>query len=354
MSTSFTNRPVTLDDARRAFGEVRETTSSGHLEYNVSCPFPHRKGSRNFKMYVNAATGVFHCADCGRSGSFWAEFTKDARRSDGRISPGKWVSRVERVPEVAPGACAPSPLVQKILEQPVWAGDIHAPGERMVPLDAVDRSHPVAVYLEGRGLDPAIYGSQDGPWRAMYCERGFRFVGGAATTSGRLVIPFYRGGTLRGWTARLVDFVVERDDSGAAIARQVWDGARMKVVRRDADGAWKDREVPKYFHLPGMGVASMLYNADSAKGFATVWAFEGQLDAWAFGEDAVAYCGEFPSETQCRILSTWGCVRIGMDPEVDVNDPIKARRLSKVVGLISSPDLRYAVLHGGDPADLGR
>ncbi len=346
------NRPISREDARRVFGEVRETVSSGHLEYNVSCPFPHRKGQNNWKMYVNATTGAFHCADCGRSGSFWAEFTKDARRSTGRIAPQGWAPRIERV---APGPGSPqevSPLVQRIQAQPIWEGEIHAPGGRLIPVDSLDSAHPAAKYLVGRGMDPAVYGAA--PWRAMYCEDGFRFVGGAATTSGRLVVPFYRGGRLRGWTARLIDFVVERDHAGAPTVRQVWDGSRMRVVRRDEGGAWRDRDVPKYFHLPGMGVASMLYNADSASRFDTVWAFEGVLDAWSFGEDAVAYCGEFPSISQCRILSTWAAVRVGMDPEVDLQDPVKSNRFHKFVRLVASPDFVCTILAGGDPADLGR
>ena len=341
------DKPVSREDIRRVFPEVRETTSSGHLEYNVSCPFGHRKGSANFKMYVNAASGVFHCCDCGESGNFWTDFVTDARRGDGRIAAGKWASKIVRAE--TPELEIRSPLLCKLDRMPLWANGVRAPGQRLLPLKGLGPRHPATVYMRReRRLDPDVFGDPDGPWKACYCEDGIDVVGGQCTTSGRIIIPFYSGSVLRGWTARKIEF---RKGESEKI---VWNGEDYSSIRREESGAWPDRGVPKYFHMPAMNKSTFLYNMDQAQGYDTVWAFEGPLDVWAFGGDAVCYNGEFPSAIQCRLLSLWTSVRWGMDPEVDLSDKLKSKRHKKVLEQLQADDTKWRVLSGGDPADLGR
>lgn len=341
------SRPVHLSDVRKVFKEARETTCSGHMEFNVNCPFPHRKGRANFKMYINGPTGVYHCCDCGASGSFWDEFTGASRRANGRILAGKWDSKVVR--DTTEFEEVISPTLQKIQEMPIWRDGIHAPGRTLTPLAELPDSHPAVVYMRReRRLDPAIFGDPCGPWKACYCEDGISLMRGTLTTSGRIVIPFIGNGRMKGWTTRKIEF---RKGPNEKIT---WDGTEFKVVARDSSGAWPDRSVPKYFHLPSMNKSTFLYNTDQAALSPTVWVFEGPLDVWAFGPDAVCFNGEFPSAIQCRILSGWDAVRWGMDPEVDLTDSVKAKRHHRVLRDIEVEDIKWRVLQGGDPADLGR
>lgn len=339
--------PVSRAAVRKVFPEARETTSSGHLEYNVHCPYPHRKGAANFKMYINAASGVFHCCDCGQTGFFWDEWTTEARKSNGRIQVGRWISKVVRDDSVLEEV--ESKVIRALRRMPVWKDGIHAPGRILVPLAGLDDEHPAKIYMvRERRLDPEVFGNPEGPWKACYCEEGLNLMGGRLTLSGRIIIPYSTGGVLRGWTARKIEF------RRSAQKKVTWDGTKYEIVTRDENGAWPDRYIPKYFHLPSMNKSTFLYNSDQAREFSTVWAFEGPLDVWAFGPDAVCYNGEFPSSIQCRILSTWESVRWGMDPEVDLTDTNKARRHKKVLESIELEDVKWRVLSGGDPADLGR
>ncbi|GIW89730.1 MAG: hypothetical protein KatS3mg109_0162 [Pirellulaceae bacterium] len=124
--------------------------------------------------------------------------------------------------------------------------EVTLPG-KCIPLTQLSPGHPAVDYLIGRGIDPHKAAHVAG---ALYVEQGYYW----ASMSNRLLIPFYRGTTLIGWTARQL----EDDGSGK-----------------------------KYLNSSG-SMLNYLYGLKGAVSGDVCVIVEGPLDQWSVGRPAVA------------------------------------------------------------------
>lgn len=331
---------LSYSEVRRVFPEARITTSSGHTEYNAHCPFGHRKGPENYKLYINAHTGTYYCQDCHSTGSAWKRWfspTLNMRRRRGviRVVPNQHSS----------GGRSYIDHVKK------WRDGVPAPGD-ITPVGELQPDHPARQYLRSRGYGETPVTTLDNArngFPAYYCSKGFfNFKRLEMTTTGRIIFPVTRNGLLVGWTSRMIDFTDEGGD-----LRRVWTGSRYRDVLRDEHGKWRDSATPKYFALPGFSKSMHLYNFDAAKEFDTVAMMEGPLDVWRFGLDSVGYMQEVPSEHQCRMaVATWKSIIWIRDNGVDTESP----RYKSAIQVLSEAEefVTFEIRGASDPGNSTR
>lgn len=167
---------------------------------------------------------------------------------------------------------------ERLLNEPLpgrqdWAGDGLSTVQKLpgtvVPLAQLPPDHPAVWHFVGeRGYpmevltyyqvgycteyDPDWYPDPQSKHKMRWAQ-------------GRVILPIYQEGVLRGWQAR----AVLPGDTG-----------------------------PKYLSCPGMQKRNILYNEDSAKLWPFVVVVEGVTDAWRVGPPAVATLGKVPSAPQ--------------------------------------------------------
>lgn len=125
-------------------------------------------------------------------------------------------------------------------------GEIGAPGES-VSLSQLSDDHPARRYVIDRGLDPRILEENYG---VTVITRPYHW----SPLAGRLLIPFYRGSSMIGWTAR----AVTADDVGR-----------------------------KYWNSTG-SLGGYIYGLKSALRCRVAVAVEGPIDRWATGHSSFA------------------------------------------------------------------
>lgn len=133
------------------------------------------------------------------------------------------------------------------------------------PVHELDWQHPAANYLSGRGLNVQYLGEQFG---VQYLSRGYRFQ----ALDNRLLVPFFRKGSLVGWSARVIGRLEKSFDAP-----------------------------PKWLHSPG-SMSGILYGLGGALQCPVAVAVEGPIDKWAVGRPAFALLGKsFGAEKQARV-----------------------------------------------------
>lgn len=297
--------PIDIETVQERFPEVKVSTSAGHVEYNVHCPKYHKKGGI-YKLSINADTGAFMCHDCGYTGSAYKEFFDDGLQ----FFRGLKINRSKNSEIYHPRV-----TMQKARK--IWKDGVPSPGE-MVKVSELDAAHPACIYLQERGVDPALTDK----FFLRYCTDGyFDFSARLGTTSGRIIFPIVMDGTLVGWQARQIEKKIEG-------SRAVWKGDsagwwQPKMVDDGKGGSeYEDKNVPKYYTCPGMHRSRSLLNCDVATlnpNFVVV--VEGPVDAIKVGDNAVATFGKRLTKDQVRILcARWSRVIMLLDGEVDTEE----------------------------------
>ena len=302
---------LTTEIVRRLFPEVRESWGKNGKEFNVHCPFGHKKGGL-YKLYINASTGTYYCQDCKSKGSAWEKFFESI------ISSRYGHLRLLRDRDVVP-MDSPGRFFARDGSGIRWGerNPILAPGQTVELADLSDQ-HPAFQYLLQRGLDPGEFANPDHPFRGLYCTKGqVEVLSGRCKVEARIIFPVYSGGEPVGWTARLIDRI-EHGENGE-VRRFVWDGRDWNQTLRLENGKWSDFEIPKWFHLPSMAKSSILYNLDHASSYDVGVIVEGPFDVHKVGPFAAGYFGEVPSRHQRRlIMNNWSEVVWIPDSGVDM------------------------------------
>jgi len=169
---------------------------------------------------------------------------------------------------------------------PVEAQVVTWPG-LVVRLDKLPHDHKARRYLESRRFDPDKMARL---YDVHYCRDSIWYL-----ARDRLVLPVYKGGTMRGWQCRYV-----------------------------GELPWKDKEKkhglpPKYFSTPGGHFRSRtLYNFDRARNWETGVIVEGPTDVWSFGPMSMCVFGNTMTEIQQQMFLTAFSHHTGvllLDPE---------------------------------------
>lgn len=335
--------PLTLQQVKRKWREAR-SKDSAESAFMVNCWFYHRHGGKG-KMEICAEDGkklgVYHCHDCGKSGNVYYEFPEWFDPLS-ETHPELFVARETVAPEEAPHIRRGGPE---------WAPGIPAPGETL-PLKSLVDDHPAIQYLFRRGFNLSEIKDYDPTREIFYCTKGHMSMAeGKGSTTGRLVFPIYMLGQLRGWQARMIDYVLNEDEvSGEKV---VWNGFSWQKFKK-IDGVWQDKYVPKYYTCPGMKRASVLYGFDMADIYREVSVVEGPLDYHRTGPNCVGVLGNkgIPSFEQMNMLKThWERVFMLRDPGVDRNEP-KFQKL--LVDLTPVPVFDLCLANGKDPGATPR
>jgi hypothetical protein len=315
-----------LSDVSRKFPEAYETDRGNGSCYVVHCWKYHKSGGIH-QMEIRQSDGIFHCHNCGHSGSIYDEFPDHfddlaehlswvAVKSEGAIS-----SAPPKAPKIHKGGI-------------MWSPTVTAPGET-IPFASLADDHPAVVYLKGRGFDIEELRSfsRNSDIRALYyCTRGqHTLCDGLGSLTGRIIFPVYgedlvqlKQGepasvcpVLKGWQARQVEKV---EGDGDDAVRRVWQGFSWRTFRKK-DGIWEDRQVPKYYTMPGLKKSTLLGGMAHAKGFPDVAVVEGPLDYYRVGRHSVFTFGKTISKDQIRLLqANFRRVIIVRDPEVNPED----------------------------------
>jgi hypothetical protein len=178
-----------------------------------------------------------------------------------------------------------------------------------VRLTDVPPIHPCRQYLRQRGFNDELLSKLLG--------LGYVSCNSSSPARGRLLIPVYMEGQLRGWQARSMD----------------------------------DQTKPKYLTMPGMRKSQILYNFDFAKRYNYVVVMEGAFDVWRYGPEAVAIFGHHISDYQQKLLlSTWPHIIICFDSDAIDEAYAMAHRLR--LYNLGNVQVHVARLDPGkDPAD---
>jgi hypothetical protein len=182
----------------------------------------------------------------------------------------------------------------------------------MVLIKDLAPSHPARKYLEGRGYDAQWL--SDVMDVRLCLEHFDRFY----MAAGRIIIPVYMEGELVGWQARHV-------------------------------GDPRDKEVPKYWSMPGWKKTQCLYNFDNAKKHEHVVVCEGPTDVWSVGDDAVALFGKTASTTQLDLITRhWKKVFICLDGDA----PEDAQHLYDALGSRIQEKVLVTLPSACDPGNM--
>jgi hypothetical protein len=197
-------------------------------------------------------------------------------------------------------------------EPPPKFKEITLPG-KCVPLNELGDSHPATKYVVGRRFSPKYLFEA---WGVQFCTEH-----PSDLIRNRLVIPFYWEGKLVGWQTRAI------------------------VPHAD----------PKYYTMPGLQKANMLFNGDRARLFKLGVIVEGVFDAFRVGTAAVALLGTSVSMIQRRLIHAyWGNGGICIMLDSDAVD-----KMEKATNLFTPSAFKLGVFsvelpQGKDPADMSR
>ena len=275
--------PTQLENfLQRRYGAVKRSRGKHGLELITKCPVCGKK-----KLSVNANTGHYQCWHGCISGHI------DSLLGDVKIA------RID-------AATRPAPVGRQWLD----------PGT-VVPLSGLEDDHHVITYLKRRGFDPKLLETTYG---LRYCTEGKPFAKGFFNTTNTLIIPVYMGGELIGWQSRLLyDPDKIPDEECGAMGFQ-----------QDPDGEWL--RPPKYFTMPGINKAEILWNYDWARQSRIVVICEGVFDAIAVGRCAVATFGKGVSEHQRGYIGAYWDLAIALlDPDAETENLQLKQSLDAVI-----------------------
>jgi len=235
--------------------------------YRISCPFctdtrkrlwiNHRWGLRDEKGRLNLFLAICYNENClaaqGRAWQFYQTiFTEFIHDLDDPVHKNHRADSIETKPE--------------------WPG-------RRVMLDEIWPNHPVRLYLQDRGYTTETLSRDFGVCYCMEAADDYRMA------QGRIIIPIFMKGELKGWQARLV-------------------------------GDQPHKSIPKYYSMPGMKKTKLLYNFDQACKYPHVVLCEGPTDVWTLGPEAVALFGKTVSDYQLGlVVAHWKTVYVCLDGE---------------------------------------
>lgn len=169
-----------------------------------------------------------------------------------------------------------------------WPGQLRAINQMPLGLDACQ-------YLLQRGYDLDELANT---FNVTYCLEADSCYPRAR---GRIIIPIYTAGELKGWQARYV-------------------------------GIPPSKDVPKYVSMTGMKKTRLLYNMDVARKYPYVVLCEGPTDVWRFGPEAVALFGKSISNYQLGVITQlWKKVYIALDGDAPEEAQIIYDELSNKV-----------------------
>lgn len=240
--------------------------------YQVCCPYCQ---DTRHRLYVNHRFGqldaygrrLFFLATCFNEGCLSSRdnFKDFLEQLDGEEIGDAKVVQGKIVPEEAREVLPPGPTI---------------------PLHRLRRTHDARVYVQSRGFDPDEISEKYG---ICYCTNSvYSFA------RGRIIIPCYEGGKLKGWQAR---YVGELD----------WKGPKRKELP------------PKYFNTPGGHFKSkVILNFERMQHWHTGVIVEGPTDQWRFGSMAGCIFGNSMSDVQRRKFAAVFKKRAGvllLDPE---------------------------------------
>lgn len=281
--------------------------------YRVNCP---KCGDTKFHCYINHTWGSRD--DHGRLNLFLLHCFRDTCDGwEGYESRRDFFDSVQTYGSV--GDLTKAPITEGVVasnRKQVFAW----PGES-VPLTDLEDDHPANSYLSERGYDPARLSRF---YKIRYClSSSYRLA------RGRIIIPVFDGGELRGWQARHV-----------------------------GDQDWKSKSAPpKYFTVPGMQRSFLVYNLDNAKKYRTLVICEGPSDVWSFGPMAVCIFGSSITATQAsRVEAAFSdhSVVLLLDPGA-----MESNRTAHQVdrwkdGVFDGGFASVVLPDGKDPGDLDR
>ena len=342
---------LSLQQIRDKFPEATETTRGNGVAYVVNCWKYHKHGGLG-QMEINPE-GVFHCHNCGHSGTLFNEFPD---HFDDLEEYFPWIS-VKR----GTISSAPEKTPRTFRGGIMWTPDLVAPGET-VPFSTLSDDHPAVRYMARRGFDIEELRSFNalGDTRGIYyCTRGqINLQCDLGTLTGRIVFPVYMdevgaGGrvssVLAGWQARYIDEIDWEDESSGS--KKTWNGYSWRTFSKN-DGKWEDKYVPKYYTSPGRKKTSMLGGIQTAKGCEVVAVVEGPIDWLMTGRHSVFSFGKHLSNDQIRLLQAhWEEAILLRDPEIDP----KSKSFVEMVDRMHPLRVHHLALRGGlDPGATPR
>jgi len=291
-------------------GDKRLIISHAGEYYHVNCLYCNDTGHR---LYVNHMSGkvdghgrkmnylaICYNEDClsvpENRQDFYDKIV-DLNMTEARIKPGKVVSEEARE-VMLPGPCT--------------------------PLTELAATHKCRGYLESRGFCPDTLTKKFG---LSFCrESKYSYVGG------RLIIPVYDRGKLKGWQAR---YVGELD----------WKGSKRKSLP------------PKYFSCPNSDFRSKcIYNFDEMCKWQTGVIVEGPTDTWRFGSMSGCIFGNTMTTIQKRrfltVFRTRSAVLL-LDPE-EFNSKATVKLIGELTQKMPGRFCAVKLPEGTDPGSLGR
>lgn len=347
-----------FSEVSQKFPEAFETERGNGTCYVVNC-WKYHRGGGHYQMEIRADNGVFHCHNCGHSGSVYEEFPE---HFDDLAEHCSWVQiKTEGAISSAPKA------VTRINKHGImWSETVNAPGET-ISFAALADDHPAVIYLRDRGFDiEELRGfSTSSDIRALYyCTRGQHTVAdGMGTLSGRIVFPIYGeemvqqtpgsvpilSPVLKGWQARQVE-KIEKNSSGV-LEKKVWQGFSWRTFKKVGED-WEDKIVPKYHTMFGLKKSTVLGGMPHAKGFPDVAVVEGPLDYYRTGRHCVFTLGKSISKDQIRLLkANFRRVFLLRDPEVNPEEKRFRQTIEELYPLV----VHHFTLAGGkDPGATPR
>jgi hypothetical protein len=279
--------------------------------YVVCCPFCN---DRRFRLYINHMFGVreevtgskrYHLAICFNEGCI----------SDYEMQQ-LLLQRIDATPDELE-RCG-----NQILTGKTYCAEAETavlPG-RVIPLDQLPYDHLAIRYLVSRHFDPGYLAKF---YNVGWCDQGLYQL-----ASGRIIIPVFYKGKLRGWQARF-----------------------------PGELNWKRKgSPPKYFTMPGMPRRKILYNFGRAVQYKTGVLVEGVSDVWAFGPMAMCSFGDTLTNDQRDLLvqSFRGRPLVLLyDPEAMIKDSVK-ETLDRLRIATENNCAGVTLPEGTDPGSLNR
>jgi len=239
-------------------GRMGSSTDGGE-RYCIDCPFCGQRGSLRIdlrqRLYIHHLWGVPDPAGGSRWGLIHC-FKNDCEHREDFDNIGTLRKLIY--------AEIDNPTRAKL---PIGQG-APPPSEPLPPppsysLTQLLAGHPALQYLLGRGFDPGHLSHWYG---VSFCVKAPPNI---ATAGGRIIIPVFQVGQLRGWQARLIG---------------------------------EHPSAPKYYTAPGMKKSQALYGYDYAVCSPVVTIVEGVTSVWRLGAGAVALFGHYASARQIELL----------------------------------------------------
>lgn len=335
------------ETVKEKFPEVRTAYGASGLEYYVHCPQFHKKGGQ-FKLSINAESGLGLCHDCG--------FALNAEEEWFATDPFSWVNPLKFNRDEG----KLKPVTGNFMKYggPVIENNIPSPG-KLVTMKSLPFDHPAWMYLSDRGFDVDEISRFEGPRELKYCSGPFEGRNrGMEKIWGRIIFPVYSEGILKGWQARRVERTTEMP--GGATYREVWNGEAWIHAPLLPSGRYPDHSIPKYLNSPNFQKTQVVYGLDWAKqtGIKEVIIVEGPLDQIRVGPTCVCTFGLVSHQQKNFIESNFESAVLILDPEIrpDNPDPKVRSKYETTLGMWD-PNFKLTPLwlpHGKDPGGTER